>query len=79
MKRELIVNGVAVSEGTAEPRQWQDDKPAARPRIFDHMSDEPEAERFRQVARAMRKDRRWANVSTRDEPPGISGEFEAKP
>lgn len=44
-------------------------------RVFDHLNDEPEAERFRKVARAMRKDRHWAKVSTRDEPSAISGEF----
>lgn len=75
MKRGLIINELAVSEEAPRARQWRDDKPASRPRIFDHLNDEPEAASFREAAKAMRKSKAWLLIPARDEPATVAGEL----
>lgn len=46
-----------------------------RPRVFDHLSDEPEAKRFREIAQEMRRAPTWSTPNERDEPEAVSGEL----
>ncbi len=69
----VVISGGLRSARVASPGSGSGSTTKPRSSIFDNLTDEPYAERFRAVARAMRRSPWWKQVPARDEPSDASG------